>query len=357
MEKIKSFYKNKKVLVTGATGFKGSWLCVWLLKLGAQVNGIGYNPNQNKTLFYKLKLNKKINLKILDIRDYKSLNNFINKTKPAIIFHMAAQPLIYESYVNPLSTFQINSFGTLNILEIVKNAKFVKSLVSITSDKCYENKGWTRGYKESDVLGGVDPYSASKASAELMIRAYKESFFGRKKKCGISSARAGNVIGGGDWSAKRLIPDCIRALMKNTPIFLRNPKFNRPWQHVLEPLKGYLILAKRQYEKPSKFSGAWNFGTQANSITDVKQIVKYMILFWGSGSLKKQKKIKFYEQHNLQLDITKAKKELNWKPTYNVKDSVKVTTKWYFRVMKGKENPIRVTNMQIDDYMYENNWS
>ena len=357
MEKMKSFYKNKKVLVTGATGFKGAWLCSWLLKLGARVYGTGYNPNQNKNLFYKLSLQKKINLKIFDIRDYKKLSSFVNNSKPSIIFHLAAQPLIYESYKKPLLTFEVNCLGTLNILEITKNSKFVKSLVSITSDKCYENKGWTRGYKEDDVLGGVDPYSASKAASELMIRAYRESFFRDKQNRGVSSARAGNVIGGGDWSTKRLIPDCIRAIRKKTPINIRNPKFNRPWQFVLEPLKGYLILAKKQYENPRKFSGAWNFGTEAKSITDVKKIVEYLIEFWGSGSLKVEKTNKFYEQHNLQLDIKKAKKELKWKPTYNIKDSVKVTTDWYFRVLEKKEKSTIVTNMQIEDYMYENNWT
>ena len=218
-------------------------------------------------------------------------------------------------------------------------------------------KGGLVVIKKTIVLGGIDPYSASKASSEIIIRAYRESFFKDKENSGVSSGRAGNVIGGGDWSKKRLIPDCIRAIRKKTPINLRNPKFNRPWQHVLEPLKGYLILAKKQYENPMKFSGAWNFGTEAKSITDVKKIVEYIIEFWGSGFLRVQKINKFYEQHNLQLDVTKAKKELNWKPTYNIKDSVKVTTNWYFRVLEKKENPITVTNMQIDDYMYENNWS
>ena len=357
MKTLKNFYKNKKILVTGATGFKGAWLCSWLLKLGAKVYGLGFNPNKNKNLFYSLSLDKKIILKLFDIRDFKKLNQFIKSSKPSIIFHLAAQPLIYESYKKPLLTFEVNCLGTLNILEITKKSKFIKSLVSVTSDKCYENKGWTRGYKENDELGGVDPYSASKASSELIIRAYRESFFSCKENRGVSSARAGNVIGGGDWSTKRLIPDCIRAIKKNIPINLRNPNFNRPWQFVMEPLKGYLILAKKQYENPKKYSGAWNFGTEAKSITNVKKIVEYLIKFWGSGTLKVQKINKFYEQHNLQLDIKKAKKELNWRPTYNIKDSVKVTTSWYYRVLEKKENPITVTNFQIDKYMNENNWS
>ena len=357
MEKIGSFYKNKRVLITGVTGFKGAWLCSWLLKFGSKVYGIGNNPNQNKNLFYKLNLKNKINLKLFDIRDLKKLENFVSQSKPSIIFHLAAQPLIYESYKKPLLTFDVNCRGTLNILEVTKKFKFIKSLVSITSDKCYENVGKIQGYKENDVLGGIDPYSASKASAELMIRAYRESFFKNSNRCGISSARAGNVIGGGDWSEKRLIPDCIRSLVKNKVIKLRNPNFNRPWQHVLEPLKGYLILAKKQYEIPKKYSGAWNFGTESKSITNVKKIVEYMIKFWGSGKLKSEKINKFYEQQNLQLDIKKDKKKLNWKPTYNIRESVEITTDWYFQTIKKKQNPSKVTSEQIDSYMYENNWT
>ena len=239
MNKISSFYKNKRILVTGATGFKGAWLCSWLLKLGAKVSGIGYTPNKNKNLFYSLRLDKKINLKLFDIRNHDRLNQFINSSKPTIIFHLAGQPLVLESYKNPLLTFDINSRGTLNVLEVAKKSKFVKSVVSITSDKCYENIGhYKKVYSENDRLGGLDPYSASKASAELIIKSYRDSFFKNKINCGISSARAGNVIGGGDWSQNRLIPDCIKFIRKKTKIKIRNPNFSRPWQFVLEPLKG-----------------------------------------------------------------------------------------------------------------------
>ena len=357
MEKIKSFYKNKKILVTGATGFKGSWLCSWLLKLGAKVYGTGFGQIQNKNLFYKLNLNNRINLKIFDIRDYVKLKNFIYSSKPSIIFHLAAQPIIYKSYRDPFFTFDVNCRGTLNILEITKKYKFIKSVVLITSIDVYENVEKIKGYKETDMLGGVDPYSASKAASELIIRAYRESFFKNKKNCGISSARAGNVIGGGDWSEKRLIPDCIKSLLNNKLIKLRNPNFNRPWQLVLEPLKGYLVLAKKQFENPKKFSGAWNFGTEANSVTDVQKIVKYMIKYWGRGKMKSIKKKKFYEQQNLQLDITKAKKKLGWFPTYNIKHSVRITTEWYFKIFKKRKNPLEVTNEQIESYMNENNWT
>ena len=357
MEEVKNFYKNKRILVTGATGFKGAWLCNWLLNLGATVYGTGNNPNKNRNLFYKLGLDKEIKLSLFDIRNFKKLNRYIKTSKPSIIFHLAAQPIIYESYKNPHTTFDINCRGTLNILEVTKAYKFIKSVVCITSDKCYENVGKIKAYKEGDLLGGIDPYSASKASAELIIRAYRESFFKNKRNCGISSARAGNVIGGGDWSEKRLIPDCIKSLLNNKLIKLRNPNFNRPWQLVLEPLKGYLVLAKKQFENPKKFSGAWNFGTEANSVTDVQTIVKYMIKYWGNGKMKLIRKKKFYEQQNLQLDITKAKKKLGWFPTYNIKHSVRITTEWYFKIFKKRKNPLEVTNEQIESYMNENNWT
>ena len=356
MEKITNFYKNKKVFVTGATGFKGSWLCSWLLHMGAKVYGSGFSPNKNKNLFYKLKLEKKIKLGIFDIRDQKKLEKFIFKSKPSIIFHLAAQPLIIESYLNPHSTIDINVRGTLNILEASKKFKFIKSVVLITSDKCYENVGKLTRYKEDDTLGGIDPYSASKSSSELIIRAYRESFFKDKRNCGISSARAGNVIGGGDWSAKRLIPDCIKSLLKNKVIFLRNPNFNRPWQHVLEPLRGYLMLAKKQYIEPKKYSDAWNFGTKNNSVKSVKEIVNYMISFWGSGKIRVNPENRFYEQKNLQLDINKVKKRLKWYPTYSVKKGVQITTEWYLQVFKNKKDPFKVTNKQILEYMNENNW-
>ena len=356
MDEITNFYKNKKVFVTGATGFKGSWLCSWLLHMGAKVYGSGYSPNQNKNLFYKLKLHKKIKLGIFDIRDQKKLEKFISRSKPSIIFHLAAQPLIIESYLKPHSTIDINIRGTLNILEASKKFNFVKSVVLITSDKCYENVGKLTRYKENDTLGGIDPYSASKSSSELIIRAYRESFFKNKRNCGISSARAGNVIGGGDWSANRLIPDCIRSLLDKKPIFLRNPNFNRPWQHVLEPLMGYLILAKKQFKEPKKYSDAWNFGTKNNSVKSVKEIVDYMISFWGSGKIKVNRVNKFYEQKNLQLDINKAKKRLKWIPTYSVKRGVQITTEWYLQVYKDKKDPFEVTNKQIIDYMNENIW-
>ena len=348
--KLSNFYKNKKVMITGVTGFKGSWLALWLNKMGAKIYGIGFNPNKNKDLFYKLKLEKKITLDFYDIRNFQKIHRSIKKHKPSIIFHLAAQPLIYYSYSNPYNTLDINIRGTLNVLESVRKNKFVKSLIIVTSDKCYESNNSTIGFKESDLLGGVDPYSASKSSTEIMVRAYRESFFKNKKIIGLSSGRAGNVIGGGDWSQKRLIPDTIKSIIKNKTILIRNPNFNRPWQLVLEPIKGYLMLAKSQYENPKKFSGAWNFGTNPNSTTNVKTIVDFIIKFWGSGKAKIKKR-GFYEQANLQLNIKKAIIKLKWKPTYNIRESVQITTEWYKRVFKYKEKPESVTSDQIDRYM------
>ena len=346
------FYKNKKILVTGATGFKGAWLCNWLKMLGAKVYGIGFNPNQNKNLFYNLNLQKKINLKIIDIRDFNSVKKIIDTFKPSIIFHLAAQPLIYESYKKPYLTFDVNFRGSLNIVEASIRNKSVKSLIVVTSDKCYESNNSTLGFKENDVLGGIDPYSASKAATEIMVRAYRKSFLNNKKNFSMSTGRAGNVIGGGDWSTKRLIPDCIRSIKTNKTIILRNPNFNRPWQHVLEPLKGYLMLAKEQYKNPKKYSGAWNFGTNPKSLTSVKRIVDYIIEFWGKGKLI-SKKNNFYEQANLQLNINKAKKILKWKPTYNIKKSVRITVDWYYKVLQEKKSSTVVTDTQIKQYMHD----
>ena len=351
MIKLTKFYKNKRILITGVTGFKGAWLACWLDKMGAKILGIAHNPNKNKDLFYKLKLQNKIKLKFIDVRNFHKINNSVKKFQPQIIFHLAAQPLIYQSYIEPYKTFDINFRGTLNLLETARINNVIKSLIIVTSDKCYESNNSTKGFKESDRLGGIDPYSASKASAEIVARAYTKSFFLKKnKKLAVSTARAGNVIGGGDWSEKRLIPDCIKSIMKKKVIKIRNPNFNRPWQHVLEPLKGYLILAKKQYLDPAKYSSSWNFGTKPNSITNVKTIVKTIVDHWGEGKFKLGKS-KFYEQVNLQLNIKKSKQNLGWEPTYNIKKSIKITADWYKNVLVLKKKPDKITSDQIDKYM------
>ena len=353
MQLNKKFWNKKKVFVTGHTGFKGSWLCLFLNYLGAEVTGYSLSPDTNPNLFKLANIKGIIKKSIIsDVRNYDKLYKEIKKSKSSIIFHLAAQPLIFESYKSPHKTIDINVKTTLNIMEASRLNKFVKSIIIVTSDKCYENSFKTVGFKETDRLGGIDPYSASKASVEIITRAYYESFFKIGNKCGVSTGRAGNVIGGGDWSPNRLIPDCIRSILNKKIIFLRKPNFNRPWQFVLEPIKGYLMLAKKQYENPRKYSGAWNFGTNPKSITSVLDVVKKLINRWGDGKLK-FKKSNLYEQENLQLNINKSKKILKWNPTYNVTESVNVTTDWYYEVLKKKRSPVVTTLSQIKKYMNE----
>ncbi len=350
---VKKFYKRKKILITGVTGFKGAWLAYWLKILGAEVYGIGFNPNRNKNLFYSLGLQNKIKLSIVDIRNFKKLKIIINKINPEIIFHFAAQPLILESYNKPFETYEINSLGSLNVLESLKKNKKIKSIIMITSDKCYRNNFSTKGFVEDDHLGGEDPYSGSKACAEIIINSYYQSFF-KKRKIGVASARAGNVIGGGDWSKNRLIPDCINSIIKNKSIYLRNPYFNRPWQHVLEPLYGYLILGEKLYKKPQTYSGAWNFGSKKNTVTDVLTIVKKIVSLWGKGKVVFNKKNKYYEQTNLQLNIDKAQKKLFWTPKLSIMKSVELTILWYQNIINKKNSSEMMTKNQILDYMNDN---
>ncbi len=349
--RLKQFYRNKKILVTGATGFKGAWLCLWLKIMGAKVYGIGYKPNNNKRLFDQLNLSKKIYFNYVDVRNYKKINNFILKTKPQIVFHLAAQPIISKSYEKPMYTYEVNSLGTLNLIDIIKNNQFIKSAIFITSDKCYESNNSTVGFKEIDKLGGIDPYSGSKACAEIIVNTYYQSYFNDKIKTGIATARAGNVIGGGDWSKDRLVPDAIKFLNKNKTIIIRHPNFNRPWQHVLEPLFGYLILALKLYKQPKKYSGPWNFGTDRNTITSVEQVINKIIFYWGEGKYKKKNEKKFYEQTNLQLNITKAKKELKWKPKLSINDCVSMTVDWYRKVLTNRKTVEQITKSQIVNYM------
>ena len=352
-----NFYKNKKILITGATGFKGSWLCLWLKMLGANVYGVGLKPINKDDLFNKIELQKKIKYKFFDIRDINSLDLIFKKFKPTIVFHLAGQPIVTNSYLEPLYTFDVNIMGTANILELTKKYTFVKSAIFITSDKCYENKEQSTGYKETDEIGGKDPYSASKAAAEILIRSYRESFFKKKKITGIASTRAGNVIGGGDLTNARIVPDCIKSLIKNKKILIRNPNSNRPWQHVLEPLRGYLMLGMKLYKYPKKYSSAWNFGSDAKSATDVRKIANLIVETWGNGKLVFSKKKGVFEHNLLQLNINKSKKYLNWKPVYSVKKSVIETTNWYKYVFVNKKNAYEISKKQILEYMNDCKWN
>jgi CDP-glucose 4,6-dehydratase len=330
------FYKGKKVLVTGHTGFKGSWLSIWLKELGADVIGYSLDPNTERDNFVLSKLNEKIIDIRGDIRDSEKLDKVFEKYEPEIVFHMAAQPLVRLSYENPKETYDVNVMGTLNILEAIRKSRTVKVGIMITTDKCYENKEQIWGYRESDSMGGYDPYSSSKGCCELLISSYRNSFFNPKEfnihGKAIASVRAGNVIGGGDWAKDRIIPDCIRALESGISIEIRNPFAIRPWQHVLEPISGYLLLAKEIYNQPEKYSGGWNFGPDYNSIINVKNIVENVIKNWGQGSfvdLSNKNEQNYHEAKLLSLDCTKAKTYLKWEPVLNVYDALTLTVEWY----------------------------
>jgi CDP-glucose 4,6-dehydratase len=348
-------FKKKRILITGDTGFKGSWLSLWLHKLGANIVGYALPPKQKNDHFNLLKLDQKIHHIQGDIRNFNELQKVLKKFQPEFLFHLAAQALVIESYQEPRTTFETNTQGSTNILECVRLSNSLKSVIYVTSDKCYLNKELTRGYKENDELGGKDPYSASKAAAEIAYKAYFHSFFQQLSRLGIASVRAGNVIGGGDWSNNRIVPDCIRALKDNKAIILRNPKATRPWQHVLEPLSGYLKLASFLYKNPKKYSSSWNFGPNHHSVKTVHDVTKKIIQFWGKGEIKiQQQKNQPYEAKLLQLDCSKAHQNLNWFPLWNFNDTIFETVQWYKRIHKGS-SAIKVSSEQIEHYMREKN--
>ena len=341
-------YKNKTVMVTGSTGFKGSWLCFWLSILGAKVVGVGLKPEKNSILFSKLKLKNKIKQFYTDINNFKNLKKIITKTKPKIIFHLAAQSIVSESFTNPIGTFTTNILGGVNLLESCRMCK-VSNLVFITSDKCYLNLNAKKSYKEEDVLGGVDNYSSSKAGIENIFFSYFNSYFRKSNKLSVCTARAGNVIGGGDFKKDRIVPDIIRSIKKNKKLVLRNPDATRPWQHVLEPLSGYLLLGyflmKRKL--PNKIKPHWNFGPLNKNCKKVKIIVKHLL---ERVEPKKnyiiKKSNKFHESKLLSLNITKAKSELGWKPTLDFLRTMEFTSKWYQEFL-NKGNLEKITEDQI----------
>ena len=349
---LKEFYKGKKVFVTGHTGFKGSWLTYWLTELGAQVTGYALEPEYDKSLFDLLNLPNLINHNIADVRDIKSLCEIMQETKPDIVFHLAAQALVRRSYKDPLLTFNTNVIGSLNLLEAVRQTPSVKSLVYITSDKCYWNNEWVWGYREGDPLGGPDPYSASKACAEHVFKSYYLSYFKDRKEFGCSSTRAGNVIGGGDYSKDRIVPDIIRAAEKNNPIVLRSPNATRPWQHVLDPLHGYLCLGIELYNDPHKYNGeAWNFGPSNQSIKTVKELATLLQSIWPHMKIQTDPDITGpHESKLLHLSIDKAQTLLGWSPKLHFTEAVQKTGEWYKRIQNG-EDPLKVTQDHILGFM------
>jgi len=330
-----NIYNGKKVLVTGHTGFKGGWLSLWLKELGAEVIGYSLDPPTRPSFFEAVDLKNKLIHIIGDVRDEKHLLSVFEKHQPEFVFHLAAQSLVRFSYKEPRLTYETNVMGTVNILEAIRKSKSVRAAVIITSDKCYENKEWIYGYRENDSVGGYDPYSSSKGCAELVVSAYRKSYF-ENLGVALSSVRAGNVIGGGDWQEDRLVPDCIRALSKGEVIKIRNPNAIRPWQYILEPLSGYLLLALKMSEDKVKFSGAWNFGPSDYDILTVGAITKKVIDYWGSGSYGIGKSSdNFHEASLLKLDCSKAYSLLRWHSIYNVEEAIKRTVEWYKRYYDG----------------------
>lgn len=353
IREILGFYADKRVLITGDTGFKGSWLGIWLSHLGAEVLGYALPPENGQSHFALARLDDLITHVDGDIRDAQGLTKVVDEFEPEIIFHLAAQALVLPSYMEPKKTFDTNVGGSVNVLEAIRLNPSVRSVVYVTSDKCYRNNDWIWGYRENDELGGHDPYSASKAAAEMVFSAYAKSFFNNREYLGIASARAGNVIGGGDWALNRIVPDSIRFLQSDQPIVLRNPGATRPWQHVLEPLWGYLLLGIRLWESPKEFSGAWNFGPLTETGQTVEELVKQLILRWGKGEYRIDTDANApHEAWLLQLNTDKARMKLHWKPRWEVPQAIEETVMWYKNVHEGKQ-ALEVSRSQINKYSGE----
>jgi len=328
------FWLGKRVFITGHTGFKGSWLCLWLDKLGAKVTGYSLSPPTNPNLFELANVNSRVTTIIGDVRDHDNLVKAIGENKPEIIIHMAAQPLVRDSYKNPVETYAINVMGTVNLMDALRLNPGIKAVVNVTTDKCYENREWVWGYRENEPMGGFDPYSNSKGCSELATSAFRNSFFNptdyNKHGVAIASARAGNVIGGGDWAADRLIPDCMNSLLAEKQIILRNPQSTRPWQFVLEPLCGYLMLAERLFTNGPEYCGGWNFGPDDCDVRPVEAIVKYLCSAWGgTASYTIDKSVQPHEAKYLKLDCSKAKTKLGWQPQWRLEKALELIIEWY----------------------------
>lgn len=343
LEMNPAFWCGKRVFLTGHTGFKGSWLSLYLQSMGAEVTGYALNPPTNPSLFEDAKVGAGMRSVIGDVRDLQHLQTTIQVADPEIVIHMAAQPLVRYSYSNPVETYATNVMGSVHLLEAVRHTKSVKAVVNVTSDKCYENREWVWGYREDEAMGGYDPYSSSKGCAELVTAAYRSSFFNpvdnEQHGVAIASARAGNVIGGGDWACDRLIPDFIRAIVKGETVVIRSPNAIRPWQHVLEPLSGYLILAEKLYEQGYQFAGAWNFGPSEGDAKPVEWIINQLVTNWGDkASFKLDTNAdKMHEAHLLKLDCSKARMILDWKPQWDASETIKRVCSWYKAHLSGRD--------------------
>jgi len=348
------FWKSKRVLLTGHTGFKGSWLSLWLQSMGAELTGFALSPPTNPNLFEIAKVKQGMTSVIGDIRDHAHLEATFVKHQPEIVFHMAAQPLVRYSYQNPVETYSVNVMGTVHLLEAVRNTSSVKAVVNITTDKCYENREWLWGYRENEPMGGFDPYSNSKGCAELVSAAYRSSFFNSIENShdavALATVRSGNVIGGGDWARDRLIPDILAAFEQRRKVEIRNPTSIRPWQHVMEPLRGYLTLAEHLYQHGSSFGEAWNFGPNDEDAKPVSWIVERMADFWGAGAeWKIDTGYHPHEAHYLKLDISKARSRLDWQPALKLIDALALTIEWS-QQQKAEVNMRHFTLGQIMAY-------
>lgn len=347
------FWKDKKVFLTGHTGFKGGWLSLWLTSMGAKVTGYSLAPNTAPNLFDVLRIESLVEKShIADIRDLACLQKAVSEAKSDIVIHMAAQPLVRYSYENPVETYATNVMGTVHILEAIRGIDSVRATVIVTTDKCYENKEWVWGYRENEPMGGYDPYSNSKGCAELVTSAYRQSYFSNANSLNkVASARAGNVIGGGDWSEDRLIPDAIKSFEAKLPLLIRNPLATRPWQHVLEPLSGYLMLAQALYEQGDSFASGWNFGPSDEDNRSVHKVVDLLISRWGSGARwEKEGEEQPHEANLLKLDCSKARSLLGWAPKWDLEEAIQKIVDWQ-KAYQTNQNMREVSLAQINQYM------
>lgn len=353
MREVLESFAGKRVFITGHTGFKGTWLAFLLKELGADVMGFALPPEPGPSHFKLLDLQARIKHVVGDIRDAAALRNALHSFQPEYVLHMAAQALVKKSYDDPVVTFGSNIMGSVHLLDAVRQCDSVRSLVYITSDKCYENVEWIWGYRENDRLGGHDPYSASKAAAEIVFSAYARSYFAARPNFGAATTRAGNVIGGGDWAADRIVPDCIRAIESHNPIRLRNPQATRPWQHVLEPLSGYLLLAAQLRNQPEKYAGSWNFGPSTAEVRTVWQVANSVIQDIGRGRIEiAELQHHHHEARLLQLNCDKAQQLLEWYPRWHVDKTLAVTAQWYKAILEGGD-ATTITRAQLHEYFPE----